>query len=149
MKPLIGYDGSVQMEITQEISEVAGEVTVGEDTQYIINKRNTSSFFTAKSGEVLVMGGIQKRTNLRSTSRLGPIPFIGDLFGARSRREDRIELVFFIRPTVLTNTDADNVQAMQQIEQMPNKEAIKQVLRPAGTLNEDLKSDAPVKNYKK
>ncbi|ATC64579.1 type II secretory pathway, component PulD [Nibricoccus aquaticus] len=149
VKPLIGYDGSVQMEIKQEISDVGGEVLVGQDKQYIINKRKTSSFFTARSGEILVMGGIQKRTNSRTTSRLGPIPFIGDLLGSRSRREDRTELVFFIRPTVLTNTDADNAQAMQQVENMPNKEAVKKVLQPAGTLNEDKKSDGPVLNRKK
>jgi general secretion pathway protein D len=149
VKPLIGYDGSVQLEIKQEISDVAGEVKVGQDTQYIINKREVENFITAKSGEILVLGGIQKRSNSKTTNRLGPIPFIGDLLGSRSRREDRTELVFFIRPTVLTNTDADNVQAMQQIENMPNKDAVKKVLRPAGTLNDDKSSEMPSTNYKK
>ena len=39
----------------------------------------TGSFFTAKTGEILVIGGIQRRSNSRSTNRLGPIPIIGDL----------------------------------------------------------------------
>ncbi|MGC4072704.1 MAG: secretin N-terminal domain-containing protein [Nibricoccus sp.] len=135
VKPLIGYDGSVQLEIKQDIQDVAGEVEVDGNKQYIISKRNTESFVTAKSGEIIVLSGLQKRANSKSTSRLGPIPIIGDLFGARSRREDRTELVFFIRPKVLTNTPEDNVQAYRQIELMPNREAVMKTLTPDNVIN--------------
>jgi general secretion pathway protein D len=131
VKPLIGYDGSVQLEIKQDIQDVAGTVKVDGNDQYIISKRNTESFITAKSGEIIVLSGLQKRANSKSTSRLGPIPIIGDLLGARSRREDRTELILFIRPTVLTNTPIDNAQAMRQVELMPNREAVKATLAPA------------------
>jgi general secretion pathway protein D len=152
VKPLIGYDGSVQLEITQVISDVAGEVTVGENIQYVISKRELASFFTAKSGDILVIGGIQKRANSKSTNRLGPIPIIGDLLGTRSRREDRTELVFFLRPTVLTNTPADNVQAMRQIELMPNRDAVKKTLSPDAAINDDktpAKESGPLLKRKK
>jgi Type II secretory pathway, component PulD len=147
--PLIGYDGSVELEITQDISEVAGTVTVDGNSQYIISKRTTESTVSAQTGEIIVLGGLQKRSNLRETNRLGPIPFIGDLLGTRKRREDRTELIFFIRPTVLTGTEADNVQALQQVEQLPNKEAVHSVLQPNGTINVDRNSRGPVINRKK
>ncbi len=147
--PLIGHDGSVELEITQEISEVAGEVEVDGNKQYVISQRTANSYMSVKTGEIIVLGGLQKRSNMRSTSRLGPIPFIGDLFGSRTRREDRTELIFFIRPTVLTGTEADNVQALQQVEQLPNKESVHSVLQPNGTINTDRESRGPVLNRKK
>jgi general secretion pathway protein D len=137
VKPLIGYDGSVQLEIKQDITDVAGKVVVDGNEQYIISKRTTESFLTAKTGEIIVLGGLQKRANNKTTNRLGPIPIIGDLLGERSRREDRTELIFFIRPTVLTNTPADNAQAMRQIELMPNRDAVKKTLSPDSTINDD------------
>ncbi len=121
VKPLIGNDGSVQLDLKQEISDVGAPVTIDGNQQNIILKRTTSSFITAKSGEILVLGGLQKKSNSRSTNRLGPIPFLGDLFGTRTRDEERTELVFFLRPTVLTNTPADNTPALNQVEQLPAK----------------------------
>lgn len=119
VKPLIGNDGSVQLDLKQEISDVGDPVTIDGNVQNVILKRTTSSFITAQSGEILVLGGLQKKSNTRSTSRLGPIPILGDLFGSRSRSEDRTELVFFLRPVVLTNTPADNAPALKQVESFP------------------------------
>jgi general secretion pathway protein D len=149
--PLIGYDGSVQLEIKQNIEDVAGTVIVDGNEQYIISKRETESFITVKSGEIIVLSGLQKRANNRTSNRLGPIPFIGDLLGSRSRREDRTELIFFVRPTVLTNTPTDNEQAMRQIELMPNRDAVRKSLSPEGTINDDKipAKDGPVMNRKK
>ncbi|MDF9826246.1 general secretion pathway protein D [Ereboglobus sp. PH5-10] len=126
--PLIGYDGSVQLDVQQEISDVSGTVTVDENTQYIIGKRNTSSSIIVKSGEIIVLGGIQKNASTKARNRLGPIPIIGDLFGKRSRSQTRTELIFFLRPTVLTNTAADNAPAMEQLERMSNKAEVQKVL---------------------
>jgi general secretion pathway protein D len=126
--PLIGYDGTVQLDIQQEISDVSGEVKIDENTQYVIGKRNTSSSVIIKSGEIIVLGGIQKNSASKTTSRLGPIPIIGDLLGSRKRSQNRTELIFFLRPTVLTNTDADTAPAMEQLDRMSNKEAVQKVL---------------------
>ncbi|MEO6994372.1 MAG: secretin N-terminal domain-containing protein [Lacunisphaera sp.] len=122
VKPLIGTDGSVQLDLKQEISDVGDPVTIDGNVQNIILKRTTSSFITAKSGEILVLAGLQKKTNVKSTSRLGPIPFLGDLFGTRTHKEQRDELIFFLRPIVLTNTPADNAPAFQQVDQLPKQQ---------------------------
>jgi len=73
---------------------------------------------------------MQKDNNTHSTSRLGPIPWIGDLLGTRSRSKTRSELVVFIRPMVLTNTPADNEAALKQIDAMPDSGPIRQKLDP-------------------
>jgi general secretion pathway protein D len=130
VKPLIGNDGTVQLDIKQTISDVSGTVTVDSNTQYIIGKRETDSFLTVKSGEIIVLAGMQKDNYTHSTSRLGPIPWIGDLLGSRSRDMTRSELIVFIRPVVLTNSPADNEAALKRIETMPDPGAIKEKLDP-------------------
>jgi general secretion pathway protein D len=132
VKPLIGNDGSVQLDIKMEISEVGDKVLVDNNTQYVIGKRTANSYTTAKSGEILVLGGMQRRKTGKSTNRLGPIPIIGDLLGARTREDQRTDLLFFLRPIVLTNTAADNAEALKRVNGFePNqKDPLKEKLDP-------------------
>lgn len=132
--PLIGADGSVQLEIEQEVNDVLGDITIDGNPQPRIGRRTTKSFVSARSGEIIVLGGLQRTSQSKSTSRLGPIPIIGDLLGSRSRETTRTDLVFFLRPTVLTNTPADNASALRQIEALPEKDRarIKESIQPAG-----------------
>ena len=121
VKPLIGADGSVQLEITQNVDDVLGEIIIDGNPQPRIGKRETESFVSARTGQIIVLGGLQRSSKTKSTSRLGPIPIIGDLLGLRQREDTRTDLVFFLRPTVLTNTPADNAPALRQIEQFPQE----------------------------
>jgi general secretion pathway protein D len=132
--PLIGADGSVQLEIEQEVNDVLGDITIDGNPQPRIGRRTTKSFVSARSGEIIVLGGLQRATQSKSTSRLGPIPILGDLLGSRSRETTRTDLVFFLRPTVLTNTPADNAPAMKQIGDLParDRDRIQEALQPAG-----------------
>jgi general secretion pathway protein D len=122
VKPLIGNDGSVQLEITQEVNDILGDITIDGNPQPRIGRRSTTSFVSVRSGEIVVLGGLQRTSKSKSTSRLGPIPIIGDLLGARSREDTRTDLVFFLRPYVLTNTAADNQRALQQVDRLPQKQ---------------------------
>ncbi|MFA5264392.1 MAG: secretin N-terminal domain-containing protein [Opitutaceae bacterium] len=128
--PLIGDDGSVQMDIEQEVSDVIGNTTIDGNNQPIVGKRTTNSFVTAKSGEIIVLGGLQRNTVNKSTNRLGPIPFLGDLLGTRTKKTERTDLIFFLRPVVLTNTPDDNKEAMKRIDASPQAETVKKALDP-------------------
>ncbi len=129
--PFIGADGSVQLEIKQTVEDVVDTVQVDNNQQYVIGRRETTSYVTAKSGEIIVLGGFQKKIDLKNSNRLGPIPIIGDLFGARSKRHYKQELMFFLRPTVLTNRpDIDNAPTMQRIDELPTRHEIRKQLDP-------------------
>lgn len=131
VKPLVGADGSVQLDIKQEVAEVGATVTIDNNAQPIVLKRNASSFVSARSGEIIVLGGLQKQTRTRTTSRLGGVPIIGDLLGARSRSNVRTELIFFVRPIVLTDTPVDNAAALRAVDQMPHRDDVRRELDPA------------------
>jgi general secretion pathway protein D len=128
--PFIGNDGSVQLNLVQDVSDVTGTVTVDGNTQYIIGTRQTTQYVTAKSGEIIVLGGFRKKTDSKSTSRLGPIPFIGDLFGTRTRDNRHQELVFFLRPTILTNSPNDNTETMKHVDALPTRDDIRKEVDP-------------------
>jgi general secretion pathway protein D len=131
VKPLIGNDGSVQLEITQEVNDVLGDIAIDGNLQPRIGRRSTKSFISVKSGETIVLGGLQRNSQSRNTNRLGPIPIIGDLLGTRRREKTRTDLVFFLRPYVLTNTPADNIDALRRIDTGPQREAVRSALDPA------------------
>lgn len=128
--PLIGNDGSVQLTIEQEVKDILGEIEIDGNAQPRVGSRETSSFVTVKSGDIIVLGGLQRNFDRRSRSRLGPIPFLGDLFGSRTKANSRTDLVFFLRPIVLTNTPADTAEAQRRIDTLPNAAAVRETLDP-------------------
>jgi general secretion pathway protein D len=128
VKPLIGNDGSVQLEITQEVNDVLGTILIDGNEQPRIGRRATKSFISVQSGETIVLGGLQRNSNSHNTNRLGPIPIIGDLLGSRHRENTRTDLVFFLRPYVLTNTPADNADALRRIDAGPQRDAVRSFL---------------------
>ena len=130
VKPLIGNDGSVQLDIKMDVSDVTGTVQIDNNAQYIIGKRTTNSFITAQTGDILYLSGMQKKKDSRSTSRLGPIPLLGDLLGSRNKDNQRTELIFFFRPTVLTNTAIDNAAALERIKELDQRDAVMKELDP-------------------
>lgn len=59
---------------------------------------------TVKPGETLVLGGIYKKTERMSNSKvpgLGEIPIVGELFTSRGRDEDIYEVLIFITPRII------------------------------------------------
>ena len=131
--PLIGSSGDVQLEIEQEVEDVLGTVKIDNNDQPRIGRRTTTSYVSARNGDIIVLGGLQRASESRSTSRLGPIPWIGDLLGGRSRSKGRTELIFFLRPVILTNTHLDNVEAMKRIDSTPQAKEVRAITdqRPA------------------
>jgi general secretion pathway protein D len=136
VKPLIGNDGSVQLEIEQSVEDVIGNTTIDGNSQPIVGQREMKSFISVQDGEIIVMGGLQRGNNRKETNRLGPIPFIGDLLGLRTRSNEKTDLIFFLRPTILSVGDsADNDNAMERVDRMSNADDVRRVLE-SGPLNE-------------
>jgi general secretion pathway protein D len=110
--PLIGKDGSVQLQISQSVEDILGTTQLDGNAQPIIGRRTTDSYVSAMSGEIVVLGGLQRTVTTKSTSRLGPIPIIGDIFGSSTNTEEKQELIIFLRPYVLNNSAVDNLDAL-------------------------------------
>ena len=131
--PLIGKDGSVQLQVTQQVEDVLGSVTIDGNDQPVIGRRSTDSFVSAMSGEIIVLGGLQRSNDTTSKNRLGPIPIIGDLLGGSSKTKTRTELLIFLRPYVLNNSAVDNLNAISRIDATPIAEQVHKHIDKAPT----------------
>ncbi|HEX7455786.1 MAG TPA: pilus (MSHA type) biogenesis protein MshL, partial [Gallionella sp.] len=69
-----------------------------------IQTREMESILRVRNGDIAVLGGLMQDTRAGDTSQipgLGSIPVLGELFKARTDRNDKSELVIFLRPVIL------------------------------------------------
>lgn len=114
VKPLIGSDGSIQMELDQSADDIVGFETIDGNRQPIITRRQATSFITAADGQITVLGGLQTNKKSLDGSQfpyVGELPLIGWLFGRHTKENSKTELIMFIRPTLLLDTDRANADA--------------------------------------
>jgi general secretion pathway protein D len=128
VKPLIGSNGVIQMEINQKINEVTGRVTIaGYGSQPVIGTRQASSFVTVADGKMVVLGGLQKNKVTKVHNKvflLGDIPLLGRLFQPKEDKLERTELLIFIRPVLLANPDAADADARKKISSVESEKEI-------------------------
>lgn len=106
VRPTISSDGSVQLEVMQEISNATGE------TQFnapVISQRSVQTQLLVRDGQTIVLGGLTDRQQDKISGGipfLSSIPFLGGLFGHWRRVTTETELLIFLTPRVIRN-DAD------------------------------------------
>ena len=119
--PQIDENGEVLLHVHPSVTEIAEQkkvVTLNEE-QYVLplaqsNIRETDTVIRAKSGEIVVIGGLMQTTSSNDESRvplLGAIPVLGNLFKSKQDKETKKELVILIKPTVVgTGTWQEQMQ---------------------------------------
>lgn len=128
--PLIGDDGSIQLKIDQKVDDILGSVTIDQNDQPIIGRRQATSFINVKDGQMIVLGGLQRTKNTRGRTKVGffyEIPIISQLLGGRSNSVERTELLLFIRPHVIP-ADGGTADTTATINTLSNKEQVNQYL---------------------
>ena len=129
--PLIGDDGSIQLEIDQKVDDVVGNVTVDNNQQPIIGHRQATSFINVNDGQMIVLGGLQQTKRSTNRNKLGllyEIPLLSQLLGGRTHEEDRTELLLFVRPHIIPPGEATKDTA-KSIDALTNKDQVKQYLQ--------------------
>lgn len=107
VKPLIGMNGMIQLEIDQKVDSFTAGITVNNMALPYINRRQAKSFVSVQSGEMIVLAGLKKKEITDSKKKMflvGDIPLIGDaLFTSKGKQERTTEMIIFIRPFLLKN----------------------------------------------
>jgi len=93
-----------------DVKEQTKVITVAESTVELplarSDIRETDTIIRARSGDVVVIGGLMTTLSKQEESKvpvLGDIPLMGELFTNRSNREVKTELVIMLKPTLVTN----------------------------------------------
>lgn len=101
--PHVNESGLVQMDVSQEVSDV-GATTSSSLNSPTIQQRKINSTVAVQDGETVALGGLIKDS--RSRERTGipvlqDIPYIGNLFGTTNNSGTRTELLVMITPHVI------------------------------------------------
>jgi len=109
IRPHISGENSIRLDIAQESSDV---VNPGVDAITIF-KRTIKTSVIAEDGEIIVLGGLIKEKVARNQNKIpgfGDLPLIGWLFRGKSDQFEKINLLIFIRPTIIrTKKDLEKV----------------------------------------
>jgi len=132
VKPQISENGTVKMQIFQEVSSV---VTASIDSKNgpITNKRSIESNVLVDDGSIVVLGGLLQDDATASQEKvpgIGDIPLFGNLFKAETRTRKKTNLMVFLRPVVVRDGAATEALSMGRYEQM---RLTQQASQPAGT----------------
>ena len=129
VKPQISEDGTVKMQIFQEVSRL-DPGSVNSAAGLITQKRSIESNVLVDDGSIVVLGGLLQDDAGQGDQKipgLGDVPFFGNLFKAESKSRRKTNLMIFLRPVVLRSaTDVEkfstnkyNVIRDQQLQQQP------------------------------
>lgn len=111
--PHIGENGTVRLEIEQEVSNV--QASKGQATDLITNKRAIKTAVLAEHGQTVVLGGLVSddvEFNRQGIPGLSSIPYLGRLFRSDTRSNVKRNLLVFIHPTIVG--DANDVRRLSQ-----------------------------------
>jgi general secretion pathway protein D len=106
VRPRITVNRDVDLRVNLELSSLAPALTA--QGQFIVDRRETTTQLIVKNGQTIVISGIlrsQESDVKRKVPLLGDIPLIGLLFQSTERTTRNTELVAFITPTVVENTE--------------------------------------------
>ena len=103
VKPRISSNGMVFLEITQDVSSISdtGPVIGGNVS---VDNRKLHTEVAVRTGETVMIAGLIQSSNKNGSSGLpglSRLPYVGALFGAKERGENRAEVVVLITPTVI------------------------------------------------
>jgi general secretion pathway protein D len=104
--PRVNPGGLVFLEISQELSEVAGEADATGNVP--LAKREIDTELAVQSGETVVLGGLISDTRRKGKSGvplLKDIPLLGNLFGETTSSGERQELLVVITPKVIRSAE--------------------------------------------
>ncbi len=104
LKPKIGPNGNIVMEIWQEVSRIDQSTPGLSDVVTV--KRQISTVISANEGETIAIGGLKVEQQELATSKIpffGDLPFIGKAFTQEVANSVSRNLAIFLRPTLVSN----------------------------------------------
>jgi general secretion pathway protein D len=113
----VNPSGIVTMLINQEVSAAEAPSANAAIQSPSISKKNVSTQVTVQDGDTVAIGGVISETNLNSSAGipgLHRIPLVGGLFGSKSISKQRSELVIFLTPRVIYDTN-QMIDASQEL----------------------------------
>ena len=106
--PHIGENGTVRLEVSQEVSSVVPGST-GNASGLITNKSLINTTILADDQQTIALGGLMRdnsTTRQQKVPGLGNVPLLGRLFRSDNDNSQKSNLIIFLQPTILRDGGA-------------------------------------------
>lgn len=136
VKPQISENGTVKMNIFQEVSSVLSS-TLKDPNGPTTNKRSIESSVLVDDGNIVVLGGLlsdEYGGNEDKVPLLGDLPVLGNLFKSERRNRKKTNLMVFLRPVVIRDIRQSDSLAQDRYELMRAAQ-IQQQPKPSNVLD--------------
>ncbi len=144
LEPHVNGPDDISMHIKVEISNVVETENIGGVQQPVIGQKITDANIRMKDGEVSVLGGLYNDENDNSISGIPGvtnIPFLGYLFGSKTKTHNRDEVLIALIPHIVR---APDVSASSEEGVLAGTESVVRVERkPDGTQAPPLPGPVP------
>ena len=126
--PHINEGNSIRLQLEQEISSLDSTVQI--DGDFVFNNRTLKTTVLVDDSQTIVIGGLLEDEGGASKSKvplLGDIPVLGHLFRKDNITNRKRNLMLFIRPTIMRNSDTlakvtqDRFSQIKLIQSSPDK----------------------------
>jgi general secretion pathway protein D len=114
----VNPSGIVTLTINQEVSAPIPPPASSAIQSPSFSKRTVQTQVTVQDGDTIAIGGIINESNGSSSAGipfLHRIPILGAAFGARSYNHERTELIIFLTPRVIYDTN-DMIDAGEELK---------------------------------
>ncbi|PAT36895.1 type II secretion system protein GspD [Vandammella animalimorsus] len=128
VKPQINENGTVKLAVVQEISDVLAS-TLDNASGPSTSKRLIETNILVEDGGIIVLGGLlEDRYGQRQEKvpLLGDIPVLGNAFRSERRTRDKVNLMVFLRPTVIYDSADSDAMAMERYDMIRGDQRIVQ-----------------------
>jgi general secretion pathway protein D len=125
--PRINSGGLVTLDVNQEVSVADPRSVSPSNPNPNVNSRSAQTTVVVASGESIVLGGLIREDNNRSTSGiplLSKIPVIGALFGTQGYQRNRTELVLIITPRIVSDSMQAREATLELRKKLPALESL-------------------------
>jgi general secretion pathway protein D len=103
IKPQVNAGNTIRLEISEELSNISQTRVLGA-ADLITNKRIVKSTVVVESGQTVVLGGLildDLSNTVDGVLGLSSIPVIGGLFRNKQKHQRKLNLMLFIKPTII------------------------------------------------
>ncbi len=124
--PQINEGASVILSIKQGVSGIAGVAQSGLDV--ITNKREIETTVLVDNNQIIVLGGLIDEDIQEVVSKvpvLGSIPLLGKLFQSSSSSTSTKNLMVFLKPTILIDSDVANEISLEKYNYIKAQQELK------------------------
>ena len=120
VKPQISEDGSVKLQVYQEVSSIDPATTTAANGP-TTNKRSIESNVVVEDGAIVVLGGLltdEYAGGQEKVPLLGDVPLLGNLFKGEKRTRSKRNLMVFLRPVVVRDAVATDNLSLDRYDLM-------------------------------